>query len=162
MDKVQSIQVEVTLDKIDVKRYIAHYYRRSIFLLLVSFLATVMMFALSVKVFLPEDSMVFLSGLDPLIIIFFILILLLPIVIYFLLLNTGKKYDLFKKRVFIINDKSINIQWDSKAINIEISGVLSVSETKNTFYIWQKNAPQILPKRFMTESDIEFVRILKK
>ena len=78
------------------------------------------------------------------------------------MLHTAKKYGLLDKRTFQISNKDITIRTETKDITFLLNSVGRIIETKHTFYIWQGKAPQILPKRFMKSSDIEFIKGLKK
>lgn len=160
MNEKQSVQITVTLDKTDIKRYITYYYRRSIFLQLVSFIAAVLLFAFLVNILIPDSTISFLTGLDPLIIAFLLIILLLPFFIYFLLLRSAKKYGLFEERIYSISKQEVKIKTEANSISFPVSSLVRVAETKNTIYLWQQKTPQILPKRFMSETDIEFLRSL--
>ncbi|MDR0825024.1 MAG: hypothetical protein LBN74_08010 [Prevotella sp.] len=164
MDETQAVEIDVQLDKSDIKRYIVHYYRGSIFLQLITFAGAMLIFGFFITFFMPDNPFLssFFVGLDPLIIGFIAIVLILPFVIYFLLLYTAKRYGLFEKRVYKINDKEINIKTDTKDITVSVLSINRITETKNTFYIWQGKAPLILPKRFMKDSDSLFVRKLKR
>jgi len=164
MEETQAIKVDVKLDNSDIKRYLIHYYRRSIFLLLISFIGAILIFGFLITIFIPDNPFLssFFVGLDPLIIGFIILVFILPVIIYFLLLHIAKKYGLLDKRTFQISNKDITIRTETKDITFLLNSVGRIIETKHTFYIWQGKAPQILPKRFMKSSDIEFIKGLKK
>lgn len=164
MEEAQAIEVDIELDNSDIKRYLVHYYRRSIFLLLISFMGAILIFGFLITVFIPDNPFLssFFVGTDPLVIGFIILVFILPVAIYFLLLHTAKKYGLLDKRTFRISNKDITIKTDTKDITFLLNSVSRITETKNTFYIWQGKTPQILPKRFMKNSDIEFVKGLRK
>lgn len=157
----QLVRFTVVLDKADMKRYIGYYYRRSIFLQIISFLAVALLFSLLLHTLLSDNSISFFSVLDPLIVIFLALIILLPFVIYFLLLNTARKNGLFDKRIYTITKDRVRLETNEKEIGFSVSSLVRIVETRNTFYLWQQNAPQILPKRFMSESDIKFLQTLK-
>ena len=164
MEESQAIEVDIELDNSDIKRYLVHYYRRSIFLLFISFMGAILVFGFLITIFIPDNPFLssFFAGIDPLIIGFIILVFILPVAIYFLLLCTAKKYGLLDKRTFRISNKDITIKTEIKNITFLLNSVSRITETKNAFYIWQDKAPQILPKRFMKNSDIEFVKGLRK
>lgn len=164
MKETQSIEIDVKLENSDIRRYLSHYYRKSILLLLISFMGAIFVFGFLITIFIPDNPFLssFFVGLDPLIIFFALLVFILPIIIYFLLLYTAKKYGLLEKRIIQISNDDITIKTNTKNTTFRLNSVNQITETKNAFYIWQGKAPQILPKRFMESSDIEFVYKLKK
>lgn len=161
MNTAQSVQIEVTLNSKDLRRYVVHYYRRNIILSVLSVLAILFLIITMINE-IRSDVVTSSHILYAILVIICIVILFLPVIIYLLLLTTGRNFGLMKVRKYTITKKEIVIDTLKKRINFPVNQISRITETKRVLYIWQKHSPQILPKRFMTEDNIEFIKTLNK
>ncbi len=157
-NKADSIQFTVNLeekDVIDLMFYIARTRKNSIVLAIACLLAFLLLLF-----YLVEYSVAGIVNNMPLVIALVFCLIWVPVRYYIAGKSSFKRNQrLHETHHYEIDQNSIHIKGDSFESTFTWDKTAGVSENKNSFFIWQqKNIANIVPKRNLTVSDIDFLR----
>jgi len=155
----ESIRFEVNLtekDVINLMMYIART-RKSLIIIYLLYLIVFLYYFI---------SSLYSGGIDGLvdniflIALFFFFLVFVPVMYYIVGKRSYKNNPRLREtHHYEINRESIYIKGDSFESTFTWEKTAGISENKNSFFIWQqKNIANIVTKRSLTETDIEFLR----
>lgn len=156
-----AIVVKVQLTEKDLEDFYAHMSNKSISMKLVIAFGLIVFVAQLIRIVADPNS------LEGAIMWVLIVLFIFGMMIYSNKYNARKasrhNKKLFEEYIYSINDKQIQIKGKSLNTTLLWEKLHKVTESKNAFYIWlnKKNA-QIIPKRDLSNEEIEVIRIIKK
>ena len=156
-----SIEVKVQLTEKDLEDFYAHLSRKSISMKLVIAFGLLVFVAQLIRIIADPNA------LEGAVMWVLIVIFLFAMMIYSNKYNARKasrhNKKLFEEYTYSINDKQIHIKGKSINTTLLWEKLHKVTESKTAFFIWlnKKNA-QIIPKRDLSDDEIEVIRIIIK
>jgi hypothetical protein len=155
-----SIQVKVSLTEKDLEDFYAHLAKRSILMKLLVAFSLVVFVAQLIRIVAEPQALE--TGIMWIGFIIFLFLMM----IYSNKYNARKAYRnnkrLLEEYTYSINDKVIHVEGKSVNVSLQWEKLQALSESKNSLFIWldKKNA-QIIPKRYLSDDEMEVIRIIK-
>ena len=156
-----AIEIRVSLIEKDLEDFYAHLAKRSIGMKMMVVFSLLIFVAQSIRIIVDPSSLE--SGIIWIVLVIFLFAMML----YSNKYNARRAFKNNKRLqaeyTYLISDSSIQIKSDKHTTTLSWDNIHKITESKNSLFLWlNKKQAQIIPKRDLTNDELEAIYILKK